>query len=276
MIASTRLQCKGYFAAHVNGIMPPNRAPGIDIWLMGLIMGLAIQTPTYANRGWMMEAPMVRTAQSDPKCNSLREHASLNPYPERVHDALFETHPFFDARDLVQVRYEMVRRVICDGQPVEATAAAFGYSRVRLYQLCKRFEGAGLIGLLPQAKGPRRAHKLCDEVLTFILQTLQAEPELRTAELPLRVAQQYGISVHIRSIERALARHRKKGEPPNHQRMCLIPVLSGVCQSVWSSTRSCAAKLWSLQTGPAPAARSCHSLNAGGWRLGQKEGCPAW
>ena len=202
---------------------------------------------------------MVKARQSDPKCNSLREHASLNPYPERVHDALFQTHPFFDPRDVVQVRYEMVRRVICDRQPVEATAAAFGFSRVRLYQLRKRFEGEGLIGLLPQAKGPRRAHKLSDDVLTFILQTLQAEPELRTADLPLRVAQQYGFSVHIRSIERALTRHRKKGQLPKHQRMCLIPVLFGVCQSVWSSTRFCAGELWGLQTGPAPAARSCRS-----------------
>jgi hypothetical protein len=133
MISSTRLQCKGYYAAYVNGIMPPNRALGIDIWPMGLIIGLAIQTPSNANRGWMMEALMVKATQSDPKCDSLREHASLNPYPGLVHDALFQTHSFFDPRDLVQVRYEMVRRVICDGQPVEATAAAFGFSRVRLY-----------------------------------------------------------------------------------------------------------------------------------------------
>ena len=259
MIPSTRLQCKGYYAAHVNGIMPPNRASGIDICLIGLIMGVTIQAPTYAHRGWMMEALMVKARQSDPKCDSLREHASLNPYPEHVHDALFQTHPFFDPRDLVQVRYEMVRRVICDRQPVEATATAFGFSRVRLYQLRRRFESEGLIGLLPQAKGPRRAHKLSDDVLTFILQTLQAEPELRTAELPLRVAQQYGFSVHIRSIERALTRHRKKGQPPKNRRMCLSPVLLRVCQRVWSSTRSCAGKLWRLQTGLVPAVQSWRS-----------------
>ena len=51
MISSTQLQCKGYYAAYVNGIMPPNCAWGIDIWPKGLIIGLAIQTPTNANRG---------------------------------------------------------------------------------------------------------------------------------------------------------------------------------------------------------------------------------
>jgi len=153
----------------------------------------------------------MRTAtRSDPKCDSLRAHASLNPHPQQVCDALFQTHPFFDPRDLVQVRYEMLRRVMRDGQSVGATAAAFGFSRVRFYQLRKRFAAAGLVGLLPQAKGPRQAHKLSEDVLTFVLQTLQAEPALRTAELPRRVAQQFGFSVHVRSIERALARRRKK------------------------------------------------------------------
>ena len=218
---------------------------------------------------------MVKATESDPKCNSLREQASLNRHPERVQDALFQAHPFFDPRDLVQVRYEMVRRVMCDGQPIEATAVAFGFSRVRLYQLRKRFEAAGLAGLLPQAKGPQRARKLCDDVLSFILQTLQGEPELRTAELPLRVEQQYGFSVHIRSIERALARHRKKGRRRKRLRMSLVPVLFGRCRTVWNSTRSRAGKRWSPQTCRAAAARSCRSLNAGDWRLGWKEGGPA-
>jgi len=151
------------------------------------------------------------TARSDPKSEALREHAALNPHPEQVTDALFQTQPFFDPRDLVQVKYEMLRRVTVDRQPVGATAAAFGFSRVTLYQLRKRFEAQGLAGLLPQRKGPRRAHKLSDEVLTFVLQTLEAEPKLHTADLQQRIAQRFGLSVHPRSIERALARHRKKG-----------------------------------------------------------------
>jgi transposase len=153
---------------------------------------------------------MRATVRSDPKCQALREHATLNPHPEQVTDALFQTQPFFDPRDLVQVKYEMLRRVIIEGQPVGATAAAFGFSRVTLYQLRKRFEAEGLGGLLPQRKGPQRGHKLSEEVLTFVLQTLDAEPKLRTADVQQRVAQRFGLSVHPRSIERALARHRKK------------------------------------------------------------------
>ena len=154
---------------------------------------------------------MRTTVRSDPKCAALREHAALNPHPEQVADALFQSHPFFDPRDLVQVRYEMLRRVIVEGQPVQATAAAFGFSRVRLYQLRKRFEAEGLAGLLPQPKGPRRAHKLSSEVMTFLVQTLESEPKLRSVDLQQRVAQKFGLSVHVRSIERALSQRQKRG-----------------------------------------------------------------
>ena len=147
---------------------------------------------------------------NDPKCASLRTSATLNPHPEKITDVLFQVHPFFDPRDLLQVRYEMLRRVRIDGRLVGETATAFGFSRVWLYQLRKRFEIDGLVGLLPQSKGPRRAHKLSDDVLTFVLETLKAKPELRTTSLPQCVAKNYGISVHLRSIERALARRQKK------------------------------------------------------------------
>jgi hypothetical protein len=87
-------------------------------------------------------------AQCDPKYVSLRQHATLNPHPERVSDALFQTNLFFDPRDLLQVKYEMLRRVVIDGQPMGTTAAAFGFSRITLSQLRKRFEADGLAGLL--------------------------------------------------------------------------------------------------------------------------------
>lgn len=146
----------------------------------------------------------------DPKGDSLRRHAALNPHPERVKDVLFLTHPFFDPRDLVQVKYELLHRVLVEGQPVGITAAAFGFSRMTVHQLRKRFEAEGLAGLMPRRKGPQRASKLSDEVLAFIWQTLKAEPELRMAELPQRISERFGLSIHMRSIERALKRERKK------------------------------------------------------------------
>ena len=154
-----------------------------------------------------MEAAEWSVAKEEALC----EQGLLNPHPERVRDELFERHAFFDARDLVQVRYEMVRRVLVEGQPVGKTAAAFGYSRVTLYQLRKRFEAEGMTGLLPGAKGPRRAHKLREEIVHYIEEKLEREVEVRMTDLPARVEAEFGVRVHGRSIERALARRRKKG-----------------------------------------------------------------
>jgi transposase len=212
---------------------------------------------------------------SDPKCTSLRAYGSLNPHPERVSDALFQAYHFFDPRDLVQVKYEMLRRIRVTGQPVGRTASAFGYSRVRLAQLRKRFAEAGMVGLLPQGKGPRRAHKLTDEVLGFVLETLKAEPEMRTTALPRRVAGQFGISVHLRSIERALARCRKKGGTRHNHRL-----QPGVRPSAPGNTKSCAAWPWrregmppamrrwrwpiSKVVGWLPGWRICHPVRSGG------------
>ena len=53
---------------------------------------------------------MAKKLIRDPKTRALRQEASLHPHPEQVTDELFSTQEFFDARDLVQVKYEMLRR----------------------------------------------------------------------------------------------------------------------------------------------------------------------
>ena len=99
------------------------------------------------------------------KRDALRKQGSLNRYPEQVTDSLFQQSDFFDANDLVQVKYEMLRHVQIDHQPVSQAAAAFGFSRPTYYQAELDFQDQGLFGLIPEKRGPRRAHKLTPEVL---------------------------------------------------------------------------------------------------------------
>ncbi|MBV9763706.1 MAG: hypothetical protein JOZ48_02585, partial [Acidobacteriaceae bacterium] len=81
----------------------------------------------------------------DPKEAALRGARSLHPRPEAVADEAFTARPeFFDARDLMQVKYEMVRRVRVEGQPVTKVAAAFGFSRPSYYQAAAAVDAAGL------------------------------------------------------------------------------------------------------------------------------------
>ena len=103
-----------------------------------------------------------RGPSEDPKVTALRESRCLNPHPGQVTDPAFLADEFFDARDAVQVKYEMVRRVSVDGAPVTATAAAFGYSRPSYYQAAAALAGvrAGRAGA-GQARAARRpqAHR---------------------------------------------------------------------------------------------------------------------
>ena len=151
---------------------------------------------------------MARRRQ-DPKVAALRAERSLNPRPEDVTDDEFRSSEFFDARDLVQVKYEMLRRVRVDGMPVSRSAAAFGFSRPSFYQAAAAVDAHGLGGLVPARPGPRRAHKLTGEVVEFARAAREDDPGLRSADLVELIADRFGISVHPRSVERALARVRE-------------------------------------------------------------------
>jgi transposase len=153
---------------------------------------------------------MAKTRPPDPKIEALRKHGSLNPHPDRVQDPLFAAADFFDARDLVQVKYEMVRRVRVEREPVSRSAAAFGFSRPTFYQARAVFERGGLAALVPKKPGPRRSHKLGTEVMDFLQAERSVEASVSSQELARRVQQRFGRKVHPRSVERALARQEKK------------------------------------------------------------------
>ncbi len=148
---------------------------------------------------------------ADRKLAALRGQHAAHPHPDAVRDPAFRSgNPFFDPHDLVQVRYEMLRRVRDEGHSVTETAMAFGVSRQGFYATAASFAAEGLPGLIPERPGPRRAHKLSDAVVDALAARQAAEPSLTSADLARGVEEQFGISVHRRSVERAMAR-RKRG-----------------------------------------------------------------
>lgn len=153
---------------------------------------------------------MAKRRRSDPKERALRETRTLNPRPEVVRDDEFRSSEFFDARDLVQVKYEMVRRVREGGMPVARAAASFGFSRPSFYEAAAALDQDGLAGLVPAKPGPRRAHKLTDEIVAFARSRRGEDPSLRSADLAGEITQRFGVRVHPRSVERALARWDSK------------------------------------------------------------------
>jgi transposase len=153
--------------------------------------------------------PVARRRKDDPKVEALRAARSLNPRPEAVTDEAFADSEFLDARDLVQVKYEMVRRARLDGSTVSGAAAAFGFSRPSFYEAAAALDAGGLPALVPARPGPRRAHKLTPEVVAFVEELLTADASRRPADLVAAIAERFDIRVHPRSVERALARARE-------------------------------------------------------------------
>ncbi|MCY4592312.1 MAG: helix-turn-helix domain-containing protein [Alphaproteobacteria bacterium] len=145
----------------------------------------------------------------DAKSRALKQHGCLNPHAKDVTDELFLSNAFFDPRDLLQVKYEMLRRVREDGVPVSRAAATFGVSRPTWYQAQRAYDAGGLPALLPHRPGPRRAHKLTEEVVDALRAAKAEQPALTARELVELVRERFGISVHRRSIDRALARGGK-------------------------------------------------------------------
>jgi len=151
-----------------------------------------------------------RSPRRDAKADALRAHGTLHPRPEAVQDPLFASHDFFDRRDLVQVKYEMLRQVDVEGAPVARTADAFGVSRPTFYQTQTAFKQRGLAGLVPRKRGPHGAHKLDDAVMTFVATLRTEDRALSVRALLPRIHARFGLDVHSRSLERALRREEKK------------------------------------------------------------------
>lgn len=145
----------------------------------------------------------------DPKLQELAKRHALHPHPERVTHELFAAHAFFDPHDAVQVKYEMLRRVAVDGQSVVHAVREHGYTRPTYYEALKAVEQDGIAGLLPRKLGPRTAHKLSSEVMDAVGEWLSEDPSLVARDLVDRVFERFKISVHPRSIERALEREKR-------------------------------------------------------------------
>jgi transposase len=154
------------------------------------------------------------------KADALRRSGTLNSRADTVQDSLFRGDRFFDPLDLPQVKYEMLRQVRNEAKPITRVAATFGLSRPAFYKAQQDFEREGMAGLLPRRRGPKRRHKLTPQILDFAEQVRARDSSVSTVDLVQRIQATYGVQVHRRSVERAMAAAKKNGRLrrrlPNH------------------------------------------------------------
>ena len=149
------------------------------------------------------------TGSPTDKADRLRQSGFLNPHPERVADSQFVHDEFFDPRDLLQVRYEMVRAVRLQGRTLEQAARRFGVSRPTCFRLCRAFRQRGLSGLIPATRGPKGAHKITPEVLDFVDRYRTAFGSTGSRRLVPLIEQEFGIRIHHRGLDKALQRRKE-------------------------------------------------------------------
>jgi uncharacterized protein with von Willebrand factor type A (vWA) domain len=60
--------------------------------------------------------------------------------------------------------------------------------------------------LVPARPGPRRAHKLTEDIVAFARAEREGDSSLSSAQLADAIEARFAVRVHPRSVERALAR----------------------------------------------------------------------
>jgi transposase len=138
------------------------------------------------------------------KADALAEDGTLNPAPEKVRDPKFQEDGFFDPRDIVQVKYEMLRRASVEKASVTDVSDEYGVSRPTYYQAKADFEEGGIAGLVPKKRGPRGAHKIQGEALAFIEAQISPGAPIRARDLAKLLQKELSLDVHPRTIERVV------------------------------------------------------------------------
>ena len=157
---------------------------------------------------------MAKLKKPDQKLLELKRTGTLNPHATAVSDTLFRENPFFDSKDLLQVRYEMLRRHRVQGASIVEASSTFGVSRPTFYQAQTAFERGGLTGLPPKQRGPKEGHKLCGEIIEHVRAFKASTSGLTTADCVKTIQEKFGITVHRRSLERAMAGKKKLRKSP--------------------------------------------------------------
>jgi transposase len=151
-----------------------------------------------------------RPPKTNPKLRALKRSGTANAHANDVQDPAFIGSEFFDPHDLIQVRYEMLRRVRIEGQSITKATELFGVSRPTFYKLRKDFDRSGLVGLLPVKRGPHGPRKITPEVMRFIEETAAGSRDSDLTRLVGEITQRFGLEVHPRTVARALVRLKKK------------------------------------------------------------------
>lgn len=132
----------------------------------------------------------------------LKRARCLNSRPERVQDKYFEQQPeFFDPKDIVQVKYELLRRCEVEGKEVAPTCQDFGFSRTTYYKVHQAFFDGGLPNLMGKPRGRPNPIKLTEAVQGFLIAEKARNKSLTAREAAKILLERYQVQLTERMIQ---------------------------------------------------------------------------
>ena len=141
------------------------------------------------------------------KEEKLKENGTYNSNHKNVKSKLFANSQFFDARDIVQVKYEMLRAVSHEKKSVTQVSKEYGFSREAFYENKRVFNKDGITALIPKKKGPKGSHKLSGGE-KFIENYLEKKPEAKAPEIAVQLERETGMKLHPKTIRRYIIKKK--------------------------------------------------------------------
>lgn len=138
----------------------------------------------------------------------LLANGTYNKNYEKVKNKKFLSDPFYDPKDAVQVKYEMLKDAADGSQAVAKIADEFGFSRASFYKIKNAFDSKGLSALVPEKTGPRKPYKLIEFYQDYIDNYIAENPKASSNEIAINLKKDMGIDINKRTIERY--RRKKK------------------------------------------------------------------
>lgn len=132
----------------------------------------------------------------------LQRARCLHQHPERVQDEYFTNQPeFFDPKDIVQVKYELLRRCEVEGKEVASACQDFGFSRTTYYKTHQAFFHGGLPHLMGKSRGRPHPIKLTEKVQGFLIAEKARNNKLSAREAAKMLKERYQVQLTERMIQ---------------------------------------------------------------------------
>ena len=126
----------------------------------------------------------------------------LHQSPEQVRDERFlQEDGFFDPKDIVQVKYELLRTCQVEEVDVTAACARFGFSRTTYYKVYDAFLRGGIPALMGRPRGRPKPIKVNELVLGYLISEKAKNPRLPAAEMVAPLRQRYQVELSERMIQ---------------------------------------------------------------------------